>query len=368
MSLHTLYPDTNNALGSYNTVISNLIRHDVRMEAALVNTGLQPDNLPIATKFPLFAMTTRLAADLLNLDTADALFIMSKLYQLLGFLGLWTLVLEVTQSQQQANRAILYMFFSLLGSGYAWVFPYPEGLFLATWTWAFIFFFREWYPAAGAVTVLAVLSRPQAAPSILPAFFLSILVVAFRHRSLLRHEFDQFVVRFGLPILLTCGLPLIVYTAWLWRASTLTQMSFAPFQAQLYFGRNVLTFPTRPLWQVIENLGNGLVFRSFGTLFDSYTALLVIIGSAVLCWLTWKQKIPIALTIFSILNVFMALASGQLYGLGRFAMLTWISVVPIYCIRTNNKYLDSLLWALGLFISTLVIAVLSLNVNGLLTP
>jgi hypothetical protein len=117
IALYLVQDYTQDALGFNHTILGNLARHDATIEADLADLGLRPELPDLVTKFPLFAMTARAVADLTGIGAAESLSIVSKVAQLFAFWGLWTLVRDLS-GKEQADRAIFYIFFSLLGTGF----------------------------------------------------------------------------------------------------------------------------------------------------------------------------------------------------------------------------------------------------------
>lgn len=355
--LQTLHPATILPDVHANTIFSNLNQHDSDMEAVIVEHGYSPEGLVLATKFPLFAMLTRLYADAAGVATTEALPIASKLGQFVALLGLWALMQDLMGDDDQAGRAVFYLTFSILGAGFVWILSYPEGLFVGMWAWSFVFFFRRRYIPAGCMTVLAVLTRPQAAPTMVPVFGLSLIIGAL-------HERERWPVGDVLQaLLLVCIIPSAVFALWLWRVSYLTQVSFAPLAAQVFFGRDKLVFPWQTLAAFFDDLSRGPV--TFALLYQLYMVVLVLAGCGLLLWLTWRRQIRWELALFSLLNMVLALSSNQVYGLNRFALVTWISVLPIYIVP---RRFDTVFWLLGGAATLMMTAILTFNVNSLVIP
>lgn len=319
--------------------------------------GAEGRDFQSSVRFPLFPFFARALTQLTGIDTYESLFWISKAGLLVGLIGLWLLVM-LLHNAEQASRATLYMLFPLLGSGYTWLMSYPEALHLAFWAFGFYLLYRRQDYLCGLVTVLSMWTRPQSVV-ILPVFALVLLGDAIREHGV-RGLLDWHLWRRGL---LVCGLPLLAYSAWILHISRLTELPLSPIAGQQTYGRSMFLLP----WErVISRLtqpfqANAVPFR-WETIFEYYQLMFIVIALLVLALLALRRRIPWSLVLFSILSIAPGLSTG-IFGVGRYALLTWIPLAAIYVIP---KRYDSVVIPVGAALSFLALVVVGLTKG--LTP
>lgn len=337
----------------------NLAHWDVNWEFRIVDQGYGPDFSPqTSAKFPLAALFARLLHQAFNLPIQVALFIVNKAGLLLALSALWHLVARL-HNPPAANRAIGYIAFPIFGTAFIYWMSYPDPLFLAWWALAFTSLFQRRYFRAGLWTVLAVWSRPQGA-LLLPVFALSILL---HHRAELRAGLTA-ASRVLRPLLAACLLPTLALIAWVIRVSDVTAIPFSPYLAQSDVRQTGLMWP----WDRLALRLNFMLTEppplNPGYWLEAWQLLLIIVGLIALIALAYRRRLPWELCLFSGLSVAFPLLTG-IIAIGRFATLTWLPLVFIYCIPPRLHWLDSLLWALGLILSLAVLIGLNLANTGL---
>jgi hypothetical protein len=329
---------------------SNLAHWDLHWEARTVDQGYGADFVPqTSAKFPLAAMTARLLVQTTGVSIPAALFVVNKVGVLAGLWALWLLV-DALYDRRAANRAVGYVAFSLLGTAYIYWMSYPDPLFLAQWALAFYWFYRGCYYQAGLVTTLAVWTRPQAA-LLIGVFALSVVVSQAKTRGLGRALRSPGLWRQGLAV---CLPPTLGLAAWVIHISNITGISFSPYVAQAESGRADLMWP----WQRLI-LRAGVMLQEwrtlpFGIWLEGWQLLLVLAGLIGIVVLVRRGTLRWELALFTLLSVFIPLTT-RVMAIGRFATLTWIPLVLIGLIPARYRWLDGLLWAVGLALGLVVL-------------
>jgi hypothetical protein len=310
------------------TWAGNLAHYDPHSYVLIAQQGYGAEgrDFQSSVRFPLFPFFTRLAMQVFALDPYVALFILSKAALLVGLVGVWLLAAH-WEAPAQANRALVYVAFPLLGSGYTWLMSYPDALHLALWTFGFWLLLRRRYDLAGLVTVLCVWTRPHAV-IILPVFAFVLVSDAVRERGW-RSLMEPALWWRGL---LTCGLPLLAFGAWLLHISRLTEIPLSPITAQAAYGRGELL---SPLARVVEflslpwarpfNLWTGSMVINY------YQVLLIIVSLVILGAAAVRRRLAWGMVVFSLLSLLPGL-STEIYAVARFALLTWIPVALMYIV------------------------------------
>lgn len=329
---------------------SNLAHWDLHWEARIVDQGYGADFVPqTSAKFPLAAMTARLLVQTTGISIPAALFLVNKLGSLAGLWALWLLVSSL-YDRQAANRAVGYMALPLLGTAYIYWMSYPDPLFLAQWALAFYLFYRGGCYQAGLVTTLAVWTRPQAA-LLIGVFALSVAVTAIRTHGLLGALRSRETWRRGLA---ACLPPTFGLAAWMIHISAITGIPFSPYVAQAESGRADLMWP----WERLI-LRAGVMLQEwrtlpFGIWLEGWHLVLILVGLIGIVVLVRRGKLRWELALFTVLSIFIPLTT-RVMAIGRFATLTWIPLVLIGLIPPDCRWLDRLLWAVGLTLALVVL-------------
>jgi len=314
--------------------------------------GAEGRGLQSSVRFPLFPFLTRAAIQITGWDGYTVMFWLTKAALLIGLIGVWLLV-ERWHDSEQADRAVLYVSFPLLGSGYTWLMSYPEALHLALWTAAFLLLLNQRCYLAGLIAALTMWSRPQAV-ALVPTFALMLLIEALREHGW-RGLLTPALWTRGL---LVCGLPALAYSAWLWRISAITEVPFSPFTSVFGYGRELIGAPWQP---VIDLLATPFRFPdrvlTWEVQFALWQVTLTLVLLAVLIVLVARQRVPFAALAFTIFSLLPALSTGTT-SIGRYALLTWIPIALIYVIP---KRFDRAVIPVGVAFSMLTFFVLNLS-------
>lgn len=349
------YPGMMEAASFYPTTwAGNLAHYDPHSYLLIAEQGYGAEgrDFQSSVRFPLMPFLTRTLMQVLRLDGYVAMFVLTKAALFVGLIGVWLLAAH-EEMPEQANRVILYFAFPLLGSGYTWLMSYPEALYLAFWTFGFWLALRQRYYLAGLVTVLAIWTRPHAIV-ILPAFAVLLIVAAVREhgwRGLLTAE----LWRRGL---LTCGLPLLAYMAWMLHISRLTEIPLSPITAQASYGRGNLLLPwLRVADYLALPFSDPLMQWGWAAVLTYYQLVLILVSLVVLGISAWRRRLNWGIAVFSLLSILPGL-STELYAVSRFALLTWI---PAAVSDIIPKRFDAVIVPLGAALTVLILIVVNLR-------
>jgi hypothetical protein len=320
--------------------------------------GAEGRGLQTSVRFPLFPFLTRATIQLTGIDPDVSMFILSKAALLVGLIGIWLLVAHL-HGREQAERAALYVIFPLLGSGYTWMMSYNEPLHLALWTFGFLLLYKRQYALCGLLTILNVWTRPHSVV-ILPCFALVLVTDALREGGV-RGLLDRDLWLRGI---VTCGLPLLAFSAWMLHISRLTEIPLSPFTAQGNYGREGFMLPWIRLANILLR-----PFRpnpppyTFGLLFEYFQDVLIVVGLVAMAVVALRKRLPWALVLFSVLSLAPGLSTAN-YALGRFALLTWIPVALTYVVPQR---FDKTVIPIAISLSFLALVLLGL-VGGFIVP
>ncbi len=333
---------------------NNLTHHDPFSNMMIAEQGYGKTgriDLQTSVRYPAFPMAVRFTMRATGWSGPIAMFWVSKLFLFGGLVGLWLLVMHL-HGEEQANRAVPYMLFPLLGSGYTWMMSFPEPVHLFTWTLGFYFILTKRYYLCGLVTVLGVWSRPQAL-LILPAYAL-ILLDELRRKEY-QGVFDTRLWRNGLFVGV---IPFVAHSAWILHISKITQLPFSPITAQAPYGRSEFQLPWERVWEHIQWVWEtrDLIYRP-ETVFEVYQFILIALALCGMVYLVIRRQLPLGILVFSALCVGLGLSTA-IFASGRYALLTWIPVVAIYFIP--KKY-DQVIIPIGVSFSFLLVVLLSMT-------
>ncbi len=334
---------------------SNLAHWDVLWETRIADQGYGPDFSPqTSAKFPLAAFLARLLHQASGVSLQVALFIVNKVGILIGFWALWRLMNRLYDATT-ANRAVAYMACSLFGTSFIYWMSYPDPLFLAWWALAFCALFTDRPYRAGLWATLAVWTRPQGA-LLLPVFALSILIDSLKTHSF-RHAFLNRA--FWLNVLSACLIPSLALIAWVIRVSDVTLIPFSPYIAQQDVRQTGLIWPWQRIIERFQAMFNFAEPLNMGKWLEGYQLALLIALLIVLCVVCWRRKLRWELLTFSVLSVFLPLMTG-FFAIGRFATLTFLPLAFIYIVPAKRRWIDYLLWLIGIILSLLVFVALNI--------
>ncbi|MBL8131246.1 MAG: hypothetical protein JNL42_05270 [Anaerolineae bacterium] len=332
---------------------ANLAHFDPHSYLVVAEQGYEAGESSV--RFPLFPFLLRLVIAITGADGHLALFWLSKVSLLLGLLGVWLVVRHQTD-EDLAGRAVLYMAFPILGSGYTWLMSYAEPLHLALWAFGFLLFFQRRYALCGLITMLTMWTRPQAAFQI-PAFAAALTIDALRAggwRALLDREYW----RRGLLI---CGLPLLAYSAWMLHISSLTQLPLSPVTTVQAYGRLDWLAPwVRILERVRFLAAHPPADAGWTMLFEDYQLFVALASLVALFIAAARGRLHWGLVLFSALSILPGLSTA-VTSIGRYALLTWIPLAPLMIIP---RRWDSVILPFSLALSFLALVVIGL-VKGL---
>lgn len=158
-----------------------------------------------------------------------------------------------------------------------------------------------------------------------------------------------------------CLIPALGLAGWVIRVSDETGIPFSPYVAQAEVGRADLMWP----WErIVERVGwmtsQGEPLNA-GRWVEGWQLLLIVAGLLVMLVACWRGKLRWELLVFSALSIGLPLATA-IMAIGRFATLTWLPLMFIYIIPARGRWLDGLLWLVGIGLAVAVLA----NIN--LTP
>jgi hypothetical protein len=325
---------------------SNLAHWDVLWETRIADQGYGPDFSPqTSAKFPLAALSARLLHQAFGLSLQVALFIVNKIGILIGFWALWRLVNRLYDSTT-ANRVVGYVACSLFGTSFIYWMSYPDPLFLAWWALAFEALFTGKPYRAGLWATLAVWTRPQGA-LLLPIFALSILINSLKERG-----FKPTILNpaFWSNVFSACLLPALALIAWVIRVSDVTLIPFSPYAVQKDLRQTGLIWPGQRIIQRFQTLFQNSQALSKGQWLETYQLVLVIILLLVLCVVCWRGKLRWELLAFTVLSIFLPLLTA-IVAVGRFAILTFLPLAFVYIIPAKYRWLDVVLWIIGIGLS-----------------
>ncbi|MDX2162886.1 MAG: hypothetical protein SF162_16330 [bacterium] len=305
----------------------NLVFGDAMGSLTITELGYSDSDREVspAVRFPLYPLMVRWAAPLFGGDTSLSAFWVSKIALLAGLVGLWVLV-EHLHGAQHANRTTPYMLFPFLGTAYTWIYSYPEAAYLALWTWGFVLLFKKAYYGCALVTILAVWSRPHAVLILIP-YALYLLIETYRERRPLG---DSALWRAGL---LTCGLPLIAFAAWVLHVSQISALPFAPITAQTEYGRaEQVVLPWMQIPRRLEYMQTYGVFAfNWTVLFENYQLISIMVSLILFGLFALWRRVPLVIVAFSILTIIPGLSTG-IFAIGRYALLTWVPLAALYIV------------------------------------
>ncbi len=333
----------------------NLAHWDVNWELSITDQGYGADFSPqTSAKFPLASLLARIQHQLFGLPIQVALFIVNKLGVLLGLWALWRLVAHLYDSPT-ADRAVSYMAFPLFGTGFIYWMSYPDPLFLAWWALALDSLFSEQPYRAGLWATFAVWTRPQGA-LLLPVFALSILTTTIRThgiRAALRTQ------TLWIKLVSACLLPAIALIAWIIRVSDVTGIPFSPYVAQRDVRPTGLIWPWQRIMDRFLWMLNPTEPLSLGRWLEGWHLALLLFTLIALCVIYWRGRLRFEVFLFTLLSIFLPLMTA-IFGIGRFATLTWLPLVFVHIIPAHRRWLDVMLWAVGLILSLLVLIALNI--------
>ncbi|MEZ4671069.1 MAG: hypothetical protein R3E39_24455 [Anaerolineae bacterium] len=335
----------------------NLAHWDVNWEIRISDQGYGPDFSPqTSAKFPLAALTARLIHQVLHVPMQVALFLINKAGLLLGLWALWRMVAGMSDIRT-ADRAVRFMAFPLLGTAFIYWMSYPDVLFLAWWALAFTCLWEGNYLRAGLIATLAVWTRPQGAV-LVGVMGLSVLVEAARNKGLF------VTLRSGVfwrHVLAACIIPVLGLVGWIIRVSDVAGIPFSPYVAQGDVGRGEFIWPWERIVERVQWMANQSEPLNGGYWTELWQLALIMLGLVILIVVWRRGKLRWELVLFSVLSIGLPLATGVM-AIGRFATMTWLPLAFMYIIPARWRWLDGVLWLVGV---GLAVAVLT-NIN--LTP
>lgn len=334
-----------------------LAHWDINWEMRIADQAYGPDFSPqTSAKFPLAALSARLLHQIFGVSIQVGLFIVNKIGVLAGFWALWCLVARVADPLT-ADRAIGYIACTLFGTGFIYWMSYPDPLFLAWWALAFVALFDGQPYRAGLWAALAVWTRPQGA-LLMPVFALSLLVAAVRADGFKRAVFSRV---FWQKLLSACLVPSLALIAWVVRVSDVTAIPFSPYLAQRDVRQTGLMMPWQRIYERVQLMLSQPETITLGRWLEAWQLLLLIFTLLVLFAVWWRGKLRWELLLFTVASVFLPLLT-DIFAIGRFATITFLPLAFVYLIPQRFRWLDTVLWCVGIVLSLLVL--LSLNITA----
>lgn len=338
----------------------NLAHHDPfgYILVAEQGYGAEGRETQSSVRYPLFPLVNRLVTRLTGMSSALTAFWTSKVSLLGALIAIWLLVDEL-HGEAQANRAILYMLFPLLGTGFTWLMSYPEPIHMLSWALGFYFLRKRQHYVCGLVTIFGIWTRPQAI-MILPVYGLILLnrVRTGEYRSLM----DEKLWRHGL---LACAPPLLAFVTWTLYISRLTELPLSPITAQYIYNRGTFIAPwIRIIDRVVFMFSESNEALLFGRLFELYHLLFIGFSLVLMTILAVRGKVYWGLVAFSLLSLLPGISTA-IYAIGRYALITWIPFAPLYVIPPKYDFLAALF---GGCLSFLMFLLLSLTSTARYLP
>ncbi len=334
-----------------------LAHWDINWEMRIADQAYGPEFTPqTSAKFPLAALTARLLHQVFGFSVQVALFIVNKVGVLAGFWALWRLVARL-YDPLTADRAVGFMACTLFGTSFIYWMSYPDPLFLAWWALAFTALFDGQPYRAGLWATLAVWTRPQGA-LLMPVFALSLLIAAVRVDGWKRALFTR---RFWQQVLSACLIPSVALIAWVVRVSDVTAIPFSPYLAQRDVRQTGLMMPWQRIYERIQLMLSQTQVMTPGKWLEAWQLLLLVAGLLVLLVVWWRGRLRWELLLFTTLSVFLPLLT-DIFAIGRFSTITFLPLVFVFIIPPRRRWLDTLLWCVGIVLSLLVM--LSLNITA----
>jgi len=247
---------------------------------------------------------------------------------------------------------------ALFGTSFIYWMSYPDPLFLAWWALAFDALFRRQPYRAGLWATLAVWTRPQGA-LLLPIFALSILIDSLKTYGLKPTIISRV---FWSNVLSACLLPSLALMAWVIRVSDVTGIPFSPYAAQQDVRTTGLIWPWQRIIERFQAMLQLTKTLTLGQWLEGYQLALILVTLLILCVVCWRRKLRWELLAFTVLSVFLPLMTA-IFAIGRFATLTVLPLAFVYVIPAQRRWMDTLLWAIGIILSLLVLV--SLNITAL---
>jgi hypothetical protein len=366
----TIQPDFSRAPATFNhDWLSRLSYVDPVLEKILIEAGMNENASTMLVKSPGFPfLITRPLVLLTHWSIEAAQFVGNKLCTLLAAISV-TLLFASLYDQPTAQRTVGYLLFSLFG-GYVFLMSYPEPFYIALWAAGFYCYFRNLktdqfsdLAYSSFYFSLAVLSRPQGAPTLIPALFAGILirfVSSIRQRSSDKALLEHILWESGLRLLLLCVIPTAIFAAWLAYTSQVTGIPVAPLTMQQFFGRSgVLKLPLSAIADTYTSFFyTGAAY--WGINYETWCLTVALIGLSIMLILCIRRRIAWELFIFTLLTVVLSLASGNSRGLGRFVLATPLCIIPALIVP---RKLDTLLWICGIAV-TITLFVLNITANN----
>ncbi len=300
----------------------NLSHWDIYNEMQIVREWYTPAHPDLAVKFPFLSGTTRAIWLLTGGSISLIITLVAKAGLLFGFAEFWRLM-TFLKGERFAHRAVCWLAFPFLGTGYVWLMNYPEGWYLGFWSAALYLFFRNRDFAAGLAAAAAVLTRPQGM-LLTGVLGLAILWKAFRLEAPTAEK-TRYILRRGLAVGL---LPVMVWLAWVLHVSDLVGLELAPYSGQRYWSRTAWVLPWQTLYRFAIRRAR-LGFNNAAQVIVTAQILLMCFSLLYLFRAVRRGKLRGELWLYSLLALVLPLTS-QIVSIGRYALLTVVPLTPLY--------------------------------------
>lgn len=149
--------------------------------------------------------------------------------------------------------------------------------------------------------------------------------------------------------------------AWVVRVSDVTAIPFSPYLAQRDVRQTGLMMPWQRIIERVQLMLSQTQPISPGRWLEAWQLALLIFTLLVLLVVWWRGRLRWELLLFTVLSVFLPLLT-DIFAIGRFATITFLPLAFVYLIPPNRRWLDTLLWCVGIVLSLLVL--LSLNITA----
>ena len=193
----------------------------------------------------------------------------------------------------------------------------------------------------------------------MPIFALSILIDSLKTRGFRATIISRV---FWSNALSACLLPALALIVWVIRVSDVTRIPFSPYAAQQDVRPTGLVWPWQRIIERFQAMLDTTQRLSLGKWLEGYQLGLILVTLIILIVVCWRRKLRWELLTFTVLSIFLPLMTGIL-AIGRFATLTFLPLAFVYIVPAKRRWVDTVLWLIGIILSLLVL--ISLNLNAL---
>ncbi|WP_094745539.1 hypothetical protein [Kitasatospora purpeofusca] len=250
-----------------------------------------------AAFFPLYPWLMRLVGAVTGLGPYGSGIVVSVLASFVAAAGIFAIAERLGGFRAGVTAAVIWGLFP--GSGVEWA-VYSDSLFVALSAWACYCVMTRRWPAAGTLALVAGLNRPTAA-TVIAAVSISALVALVRRTD---------GVARPLTAMLITPWGMLGYIAWVgWRMGDWTGY----FKLQRGAWNRYFDWGASTLSSTLDTITGHWTFWQSNPAPDLIAVCLLIALPGLLVLLL-RLRPPLVLVIYTLLTVFMALSSNQIYG------------------------------------------------------